>query len=53
MAATVNLVVYLDKSYGVDSLGGHNDYEQAVGSNTECPGINAMPFVNELKLLIR
>lgn len=41
---TVDLITLLDNQYGIDYLGGHNDYDQ-----TPCPGENAQPYIDMLK----
>jgi hypothetical protein len=57
VASTVNLVVYLDKRYGIDALYGHGELEMIKAPNdstyhTICPGILALPYVEQLKRLI-
>jgi len=43
--ATKTLIVWLDDLYGIDGVAAHIDY-----GGTVCPGANAIPSVNQLKI---
>jgi RHS repeat-associated protein len=52
VTSTAVLIMWLDRTYGINEVGTHREFEERGGGYTECPGDKAIPSVNRLKKLV-